>query len=350
MAQASRQNKSTAHHPNNIARRFSNTKIADADLLEAAKRVFDLENEAVARVRERLGADFLEAVHLLQRCRGKIILAGLGKSGIAAMKIAATMTSTGAPALFLHAAEALHGDMGVVTPGDAAIAISYSGETRELVDLISRFRILDVPVIALTGNVNSTLAKQADCVLDVSVPSYPWPFGIIPTASVAATVAVGDALAVSLLISRGIREEDFALLHPGGLLGRKILVNVGELMHTGEEMPLVSPDTGMRQVLMVMTAKLLGVACVVDEHSHLLGIITDGDLRRLLERYPNTLDLTAAEAMTPAPKVITPDRLAAQALHIMETHAITVLAVLDENEAIVGVIHMHDILLLETHK
>jgi arabinose-5-phosphate isomerase len=324
--------------------------VSSEKLLNVARRVLELEVEAVGVVRERLGEPFLNALKILGGCSGKLVVTGLGKSGVAAMKIAATFSSSGAPALFLHSGEALHGDLGVVTPGDAAIAVSYSGETRELNELIPRLRMLGVPVVALTGNITSTLAGLADCVLDVSVPIYPWPFGILPTASVAATVAMGDALAVALLVSRGVSAEDFALLHPGGLIGRKLLVRVEDLMHTGAGLPAVTPDTGMREVLMVMTAKLLGVACVVNEKGKLLGIITDGDLRRLLERFPNPLDLHAEEAMTPNPKSISPTRLAARALHIMENHAITSLPVVDDGGVVVGLIHMHDIIKMETQR
>ncbi len=325
----------------------SGRKTAD-DLLEIARRVLKLEGEAIGEVSGRLGEPFLQAVRLLESCRGKVIVTGLGKSGIAAKKIAATLASTGAPALFLHAAEAVHGDMGVISSGDVAVAVSYSGETREVVELIPRFKLLGVPVMAITGNTSSTLAGLADCVLDVAVPSHPWPFGLLPTASHAASVAVGDALAVALLVSDGVQEEDFALLHPGGLLGRKLLVKVSELMHTGEALPVIGPDAGMRQVLMEMTAKRLGVTCVVDEDRHLVGIVTDGDLRRLLERSPNPLELTAEEVMTRNPKSTPPGAISAQALHLMEDHAITSLPVLDEAGTLIGVVHMHDILKLET--
>ena len=307
-----------------------------------------LECEAMMSASERLGKAFLEAVRLLCSCRGKIIVTGLGKSGIAAKKIAATMASSGAPALFLHSAEAVHGDLGVVSKGDVIMALSYSGETQELVDLVPRFKLMGAPVIAITGNTQSTLAGLSDCVLDVHVPSHPWPFGLIPTASIAVTVAIGDALAVALLVQHGIKEEDFAFLHPGGLLGRKQLVKVKDQMHTGDELPIVSPEAGVREVLMEMTAKRLGVACVVDARNEFIGIFTDGDLRRLLERNPNPLDLTADEIITRDPKWISPEELSAKALHLMETHEITSLPVLDESRTLIGIIHLHDILKLET--
>ena len=318
------------------------------NLLQVARHLLKLESEAICIAQERLGEPFLRALEMLNECQGKVIVTGLGKSGIAAKKIAATLASTGEPALFLHAAEAVHGDMGVVSAGDVAICLSYSGETRELIELIPHFKLLGVPVIAMTGNMKSALAGLADCVLDVSIPSQPWPFGIIPTASNAVTVAIGDALAVALLVSHGILEEDFALLHPGGLLGRKMLVKVSDLMHTGEELPIVRREMGMRQVLMEMTAKRLGVACVIDDDMSLVGVFTDGDLRRLLERSANPLDLTAGDVMTCSPRTIPAETLSARALHIMEKHSITSLAVTDESNHLIGLIHMHDILKMET--
>jgi len=319
-------------------------------LLEVAHRLLKLESEAIEVAEDRLGEPFLEALSILEGCKGKVIVTGLGKSGIAAKKIAATLASTGEPALFMHSAEAVHGDMGVISAGDVAICLSYSGETRELIDLIPRLKLLGVPVIAMTGNMESSLAGLADCVLNVAVPSQPWPFGIIPTASNAVMVAVGDALAVVLLVSRGIREEDFALLHPGGLLGRRMLVKVRDLMHTGDALPVVRREVGMRQVLMEMTAKRLGVTCVVDNDNHLLGVITDGDLRRLFERSEDPLNLTAGEVMTRSPKTIQAEILSVSALHVMETHSITSMPVTDEAGKLIGMIHMHDILKLETSR
>ena len=292
----------------------------------------------------------MKAINYLEQCRGKIIVVGLGKSGIAGKKIAATFASTGAPALFLHAAEAIHGDMGVISAGDVAITLSYSGETEEILSLIPRFKLLGVPVIAITGNPASSMAKASDCILNVSVPSHPWPFGLVPTASYTATVAIGDALAITLLVRRGIREEDFALLHPGGLLGRKMLANISDLMHTGDELPLVRLHDKMKTVLMEMTAKRLGVACIVNDAGQLLGIITDGDLRRLLEQTDNPLELTAKNAMTADPKSISPDTLSARALHYMESHSITSLPVVDDDHKLVGIIHIHDIIKLETNR
>jgi arabinose-5-phosphate isomerase len=316
-------------------------------LLAIARRVIDLEGEALALLAARLGSQFLQALDSLHACKGKIIVTGLGKSGIAAKKIAATLASTGAPSLFLHSSEAIHGDMGVISAGDVAIAISYSGETAELVELVPRMRLLGVPVIALTGKPSSSLATLSDCHLDVSVPTNEWPFGLIPTASSATTVAVGDALAIALLVRRGLHEEDFALLHPGGLLGRKMLVKVRDLMHTGEALPVIPFDAGMREAVVEMTAKRLGVTCVVDQ-GRLAGIITDGDLRRLLERNSNPFDFKASQVMIRNPKMTSPDILAAAALHEMESHSITSLPVVGADRELVGLIHIHDIVKLET--
>lgn len=319
-------------------------------LLDIAKRVFTLECEALVSTADQLGDDFLAVIELISSCRGKVIVTGLGKSGIAAKKIAATLASTGSPALFLHSAEAGHGDLGVVSNGDVVIALSYSGETHELVELVPRFKLLGAPVIAITGTIGSSLAGLCDIVLGVSVPPHSWPFGTIPTASNAATVALGDALAVALLVRKGIQEEDFATFHPSGLLGRKLLIRVSELMHHGAEMPVVSLESGFRDVLMEMTAKRLGVACILDEDGKLLGIFTDGDLRRLLERNPNPLELSAEQIMTRSPLWVTPEILSAKALHVMQAKSITSLPVLDESGVLLGIVHMHDIIRLETSK
>jgi len=320
------------------------------DHLAIARRVLQIEQEGLATVAERIDGAFSNAVALLEQCTGKIIVTGLGKSGIAARKIAATFASTGAPALFMHSAEAIHGDMGVASQGDVAICLSYSGETAEVNALIPRLKLKGIPVISITGNRESTMAQHSDCVLDVAVPSYPFPFGLIPTASYTATVAIGDALALALMTRHGVTQEDFALLHPGGLLGQKMLVKVQDLMHTGDNLPKVLPAATMRQALVAMTSKRLGTVCVTDEDDHLLGIITDGDLRRILEKVDNPFSLSAGDVMTPNPRAIHPNALAATALHQMERRAITSLAVLDTNRQLVGLIHIHDIIKLETSR
>lgn len=320
------------------------------DSIKIASRVISFEADALTKIVGRLNSDFLNCLDFLYECEGKIIVIGLGKSGIAGKKIAATFASTGSPALFLHAAEAVHGDMGVISKSDVAIALSYSGETQELLSLIPRFKLLGVPIISITGNPASSLAKLSDSVLDVSVKSQPFPFGVIPTASYITTVAIGDALAIALLAKRGIKEDDFAMLHPGGLLGTKMLAKVEELMHLGEDLPIVRPDTNMKDVLLEMTTKRLGAACVVSDNNLLRGIITDGDLRRVMERYADPLSITAEDAMTRSPAFIAPDALTARALHEMESRSITSLPVVDGNTQLIGLIHMHDIIRQETKK
>lgn len=330
-------------------RELANQTVETAhQLIAIARKVLELESEAISAARNRLGDEFLRAVELIDNCRGKIIVTGIGKSGIAAKKIAATFASTGAPALFLHSGEAEHGDLGVVAVNDVVIALSYSGETRELVELVPRFKLIGVPVIAFTGSMESTLAARADCVINVAVQSHPWPFGLVPTASNALTVAMGDALAIALASKRGIREQDFANLHPGGLLGHKLLVEVGDIMHTGDALPKVKPEAPFREVLMEMTSKRLGVTCIVDNGDKLVGIFTDGDLRRLLESSADPLKLTAGVIAIRRPKTTFSEALAAEALRAMEQFQITSLPVVDKGGALVGLIHMHDILKLET--
>ncbi len=318
--------------------------------LKIASRVITFEAEALETIVTRLDSSFTDCLNHLHQCQGKIIVTGLGKSGIAGKKIAATFASTGSPALFLHAAEAVHGDMGVISRDDVAIALSYSGETEELLSLIPRFKLLGVPVLSITGNPMSSLAKLSNSVLDVSVQSQPFPFGVIPTASYITTVAVGDALAIALLAKRGLKESDFALLHPGGLLGTKMLAKVENLMHQGDDLPIVEPGTNMKEVLLEMTAKRLGVACVVSDDGVMKGIITDGDLRRIMEKHGDPLNINAEEAMTRNPMSIVPEALAARALHEMESRSITSLPVIGHDDRLIGLIHMHDIIRLETKK
>lgn len=312
-----------------------------------ATQVFALEIQALELASKGIGESFVRAVEVLSNCQGKVIVTGLGKSGIAGKKIAATLASTGKPALFLHAGEACHGDLGVAAAGDVLIALSYSGETIEVIELIPRLKFLGVPVIALTGKLSSSLARVSDVVINAEVPKYPWPFGLLPTTSNAVTVALGDALAIALLDLMGVREDDFAKFHPGGLLGKKLLMRVKDLMHGGSEIPKVKVETLMIDTLMEMTAKRLGVACVVDETDKLVGIITDGDIRRLFERDSNPLKLFAREVMTENPSSVADYTLAATALNTMENHSITALPVTDEDKVLTGIIHIHDILRLE---
>ncbi|MDE3224465.1 MAG: KpsF/GutQ family sugar-phosphate isomerase [Nitrospirota bacterium] len=307
------------------------------------KRVLAIEAKAIAGLIERLDQRFTDAVDLLYRCTGKVVVSGMGKSGLIGQKIAATLASTGTPAFFLHPAEGIHGDLGMVARHDALVAISNSGETEELLKLLPFVKRLNIPVIAMTGRIQSTLAKNSEVVLDVSVPEEACPMGLAPTASTTATLAMGDALAIALLQKRGFKEEDSAQFHPGGTLGRRLLLKVRDLMHQGTAIPRVSDQASAHEAILEMTAKKLGMTTVVDQTGKLFGIITDGDLRRVLEKG---LDLAAARAgdlATQRPKTIGPEELAAKALQIMEQYSITALVVEDAGR-VAGIIHLHDLL------
>ena len=312
--------------------------------IEHGKRVLEIEVRAIAGLLERLDHRFTEAVDLLYRCAGKVVVSGMGKSGLIGQKIAATLASTGTPAFFLHPAEGTHGDLGMLARRDALIAISNSGETEEVLKLLPFVKRLNIPVVAMTGRVQSTLAKNSEVVLDVSVGEEACPMGLAPTASTTATLAMGDALAIALLQKRGFREEDFAQFHPGGTLGRRLLLKVRDLMHGGEAVPRVTHQTSAREAILVMTTKKLGMTTVVDEAGRLLGVITDGDLRRFLERGADLAKAKAWDLASKNPKTIGPDELAAGAVRIMEECSITSLVVLEESRQIVGVIHLHDLL------
>ena len=313
--------------------------------IERARRVLKIEAEAIAALADRLGPEFVQALDLLLACPGKVAVTGMGKSGIIGRKIASTLASTGTPAFFLHAAEGVHGDVGMLTKDDLALVVSNSGETEEIVRLLPVFKRLSLKIIALVGRLNSTLAQAADVVLDASVKEEACPLNLAPTASTTAALALGDALALALLERRGFNAEDFARLHPSGVLGRRLLLRVSDLMHTGERLPRVSPQASIRQVILEMSSKLLGHTAVV-EGDQLLGVISDGDLRRALERDQDFLRRTAREIMTARPKFVTPDELAASALEKMERHAITGLLVCDDPEGrrLVGFVHLHDLL------
>ncbi|GIW43130.1 MAG: arabinose-5-phosphate isomerase [Candidatus Binatia bacterium] len=312
--------------------------------LAQGRRVLEIEARAVRALADRLDLRFVQAVDLLVSCRGKIVVTGMGKSGIVCRKIAATLSSTGSPAVFLHAAEAAHGDAGVFVKGDAVLALSHSGETEEVLRLLPIVKRLRLPLVAMTGNLQSSLARAADVVLDVSVEEEACPLGLAPTASTTAALALGDALAVALLERRGFRAEDFAVLHPAGALGRRFL-RVGDLMHTGEAVPRVRLEAPFRDVLTEITGKRLGITAVVDDAGRLVGVITDGDLRRALERLEDVRQARARDIMTAQPKVIAKDALAAHAVAEMERHSITALFILDEpSSRPAGVIHLHDLL------
>jgi arabinose-5-phosphate isomerase len=315
------------------------------DVIQTGKKVLKTEAEAVAALIERIDERFEKAVEMIYASRGRVVVTGMGKSGLVGKKIAATLASTGTPAFFLHPAEASHGDLGMVTADDVVITISNSGETEELAGLIPLLKRFSVGLIAMTGNPASTIAKAADVNLDISVKEEACTLGIVPTASTTATLAMGDALAVALLLKRGFREEDFALFHPRGSLGKKLFIKVKDLMHSGQALPLTSPETSLTAAVIEISSKRLGITVVAGEDRRVLGIITDGDVRRGIERWgKDFFDMTAEEVMTENPKSISAEELAAKALSVMERHAITVLVVSDARNRIEGIIHLHDIL------
>jgi arabinose-5-phosphate isomerase len=314
-------------------------------ILEEAKRVLRVEGKAVLNLAEKLGSEFEQAVEIIHKSKGRVIVTGMGKSGLVGKKIAATLSSTGTPAFFLHPAEATHGDLGMVTSEDVILAISNSGETDELIELIPFLKRFNVHLISMTGNTESTLSKASDVSINVAVEEEACPMGIVPTASTTAALAMGDALAVALLIRRGFREEDFAAFHPKGSLGKKLLIKVSDLMHTGDAIPKVLPDTPMTETVIEISSKRLGVTAVLDTEGKLKGIITDGDLRRGIEKWSGRLfELKAKEVMTENPKTIKADALAVKALSIMEQYSITSLLVPDDEGKLIGIIHLHDIL------
>lgn len=317
----------------------------DENILDIAKRVLRIEAQAVSALTERLNSDFCKAVEIIYQSKGRVVVTGMGKSGLVGKKIAATLSSTGTPAFFMHPAEASHGDLGMVTSDDVVIAISNSGETAELINLIPFLKRFNVSLISFTGNPESTLSRSADVAIDVSVKEEACPMGIVPTASTTATLAMGDALAVALLIKRGFKEEDFAFFHPGGSLGKRLFIKVKDLMHTGEALPIVSPDMPMMKATVEISSKRLGVTIVADSDRKILGIITDGDLRRGIEKWGKAFfDMRAEDVMTRNPKTISGEELAQKALSVMERHSITSLVVPDSDGKAIGIIHLHDIL------
>ena len=312
-------------------------------MLKKAKKAIKNEAQAIAALADRLDNSFVKAVELIDCTTGRVIVTGIGKSGIVAKKIASTFSSIGISSFFFHPTEGIHGDLGVVRGDDLLIAISKSGDTEEITRIMPVFKRLMVPIIALTGDKNSSLAKDADIVLDVSVSSEACPNNLVPTSSSTAAIVMGDALAMVLLDKRGFTADDFAVLHPGGTLGRK-LIKIHQIMRKGTEIPIVNPDTPFSQLVLEITSKRVGVTCVVDNNEKLLGIITDGDLRRAIEKNMPLEPLTAADVMTKKPKTITTNKLAVEALNMMEKHKITSVVITDSSKKVVGLLHMHDIL------
>jgi arabinose-5-phosphate isomerase len=313
-------------------------------LIARGRRVLATEAAAVAALEHRLGEEFAEACRLMLACEGRIVVTGMGKSGHVGSKIAATLASTGSPSFFLHPAEAIHGDIGMITARDVVLALSNSGETDELLTILPVIKRLDVPLIALTGNHASTLARHATVTLDVSVPAEACPLNLAPTASTTAALAMGDALAVAMLEARGFTEQDFARSHPGGTLGRRLLLHVEEVMRRGDELPAVSPGTPLSAGLLEMSRKGLGMTTIVDEERKVLGIFTDGDLRRALDRQLDVHATRMADVMTVKCRVARPRMLAAEAVHLMDEHRITALPVVDDRGVLVGALNVHDLL------
>jgi arabinose-5-phosphate isomerase len=315
--------------------------------LETARRVLRIEAQAIQDVLARLDASFDRAVEVLFACKGRAVVTGMGKSGLIGRKISGTLSSTGTPSFFLHPAEALHGDLGMLARGDALLAISYGGETQEILNLLETLKRLEISIVTLTGNLKSTLAEASDVALDVSVKEEACSLNLAPTASTIVAMAIGDALAVSLLEKRGFRPDDFAALHPAGRLGNKLL-RVEHLMHSGDALPRVAPDTSMPAVFHEMSAKKLGMTTVTTSEGKLAGILTDGDLRRLMEKHGGaTLAMTAGDCMVRTPQTIGPKILASEALNLMEKKKITSVVVVNEEQQVIGVVHLHDLWTLE---
>lgn len=313
-------------------------------VMESAKEVFEIEANSILRLKDNIGEEFEQAIDILYNCKGRVIVTGMGKSGLIGKKIAATMSSTGTPAYFLHPAESTHGDSGVITRNDVIIAISNSGETQELMNLLPLIKRFGCPMIGMTGNLNSTLSKASEVTLDISVEREADTLGKAPTASTTATLAMGDALAVCLMEKKGFTKEDFLMFHPSGKLGKGLTYKVKDLMITGDRMPIISENMSFQDAIKTISEYKLGMAMIVNSSSHLLGVLTDGDIRRTIIKFSDSSNLSVKDVMTVNPKRITSDAYAASALNLMEKYSITALAVVDENDTPIGVIHVHDLL------
>ncbi|WP_430391153.1 KpsF/GutQ family sugar-phosphate isomerase [Dyella sp. 20L07] len=317
---------------------------ADA-IVRSARTVIATEAAAIRALEQRIGPEFVEACRLIMGCAGRVVVTGMGKSGHVARKIAATLASTGTPAFFVHPGEASHGDLGMILPQDVVLALSNSGETDEVLFILPVIKRQGIPLIAITGNAHSSLADQAEVHLDASIAAEACPLGLAPTASTTAALVMGDALAIALLEARGFTSEDFARSHPAGSLGRRLLLHISDVMHTGEGIPAVAPNATLTQALMEMTRKHLGMTAVIDANRHLLGVFTDGDLRRALD--DDRVDLrgaSVAELMTRGPKTIGADKLAIEAAQLMEKHQIHALLVVNDDQQVVGALNIHDLL------
>ncbi len=315
-----------------------------AELRKTGISVVNIETAAVQALEARINGDFVAACEHMLACKGRIVVIGMGKSGHIGNKIAATLASTGSPAFFVHPGEASHGDLGMITSSDVVLALSNSGETREIITILPLIKRMGAPLISMTGNPESTLAREADVNLDVSVAKEACPLDLAPTASTTAALVMGDAVAIALLEARGFTAEDFALSHPGGSLGRRLLLHVYDIMHKGDAIPAVTQDASLRDALMEMTAKGLGMTAIVDGEGRAVGIFTDGDLRRCLDRDVDVRAARIADVMIPGGKRIAPDRLAVEALNLMEEKKINALLIVDSDERLCGALNMHDLL------
>jgi arabinose-5-phosphate isomerase len=315
----------------------------EKEILNIAKRTIDIELETLFDLKESLDYSFIKAIEILYNCKGKVIFTGIGKSGHIARKISSTFSSTGTPSIFLHPAEAIHGDLGIIDKEDVLVIISNSGETEEIINIIPYLKFLNVPIICITGNINSTLAQKSDVVIDIKIKREACPFNLAPTSSTTAILVLGDALAITLMELKGFTKEQFAKLHPGGLIGKR-LKKVMDIMHSGEKVPIVYEDMTMKEAIIEITSKGFGATAVLDRNQNLIGIITDGDLRRYIEKGNDLNNGSVKSAMTRNPKTIKYDETVADALNLMEKYKITVLLVLDENNKLIGILHLHDIL------
>ncbi len=324
---------------------MENSNISEIDqIIKNGREVVRKEAQAIAELEKRIDENFAKAVDLIYQCKGRVIITGMGKSGIVGRKIAATLTSTGTAALFLHPAEGMHGDLGIVHKDDVLICISKSGNTHELFQIVPLIKRIGVPIISLTGNRRSRLAERSDVVLDASVEQEACSNNLAPTSSTTVALVLGDALAVALLEKRNFKSQDFALLHPGGSLGKKLTMKIDDIMFTSDRIPIVSVEMKLEEVIFEITSKRFGSTCVVDKNKRLVGIITDGDLRRLLERTKDIWQLKAADVMTKNPKTIKTGIMAADALNMMTDYSIMQVVIVDDKNVPQGIIHLHDIL------
>jgi len=315
----------------------------EKEILNIAKRTIDIELETLFDLKESLDNSFIKAIGILYNCKGKVIFTGIGKSGHIARKISSTFSSTGTPSIFLHPAEAIHGDLGIIDKEDVLVIISNSGETEEIINIIPYLRFLNVPIICITGNINSTIAQKSDVVIDIKIKREACPFNLAPTSSTTAILVLGDALAITLMELKGFTKEQFAKLHPGGLIGKR-LKKVIDIMHSGDRIPIVYEDMTMKEAIIEITSKGFGATAVLDRNQNLIGIITDGDLRRYIEKGNDLNNGSVKNAMTKNPKTIKYNETVAEALNLMEKYKITVLLVLDDNNKLIGILHLHDIL------